>query len=97
MIPSSNILIPASIGNPDSASIETKSLIDISLTISDVSASNNQDKIMLNYELTEITVIDDNLSETKGDIYFTPLYTEKIDYEVWKTTINKSFQELEAL
>jgi hypothetical protein len=97
MISSSNVTITASISNPDARVISQKKLVDISLNLFDVSASNSQNKIMLNFGQTEIIVFDDNLNQTKGDIYFTPLYTEKINYEVWKTTINKSFQELEAI
>jgi hypothetical protein len=30
----------------------------------------------------------------RGNIYYTPLYVENINYDVWKTTINKTFEEL---
>lgn len=29
-----------------------------------------------------------------GTIYYTPLYTEKINYETWVNTVNRNFQEL---
>lgn len=92
---SSNITVSGS--NPDKASIQRKKIIDISLNSTDVSASNAYDDILLNYTQTEITIINDKQNGTKGDVYYTPLYTEKINYSVWKRTIDKSFKELEAI
>ncbi len=83
--------------NPDKDAIKNKARIDITLTTTDISASGAQDSIALNFVQNEVVSINDGASDTKGDAYFTPLYTEKINYDVWKTTINKSFQELEAL
>ncbi len=90
-------MITASISNPDRPAIRRKQPIDISLTVFDISASNYENSVALNFNQTEIVVFDDDDVTTKGDIYFTPIYTEKINYNVWKTTINKSFQELEAI
>ena len=41
----------------------------------------------------EIVLLDDETSDVH-DTYFTPIYSEKISYDTWKRTINKSFQEL---
>jgi hypothetical protein len=93
-----NTSIPILVGeNPDKLAIRNKARIDITLTTTDISASNVQDTIALNFSENEVVTINDGASDTKGDTYFTPLYTEKINYDIWKTTINKSFQELEAL
>jgi hypothetical protein len=93
MIQNTNIEITGSIVNPDATSIRQKSMIDITINPYDIVASEYSDEIKLNYNQTEIVLLDDDTSETH-DTYFTPLYNEKINYEVWKRTINKSFQEL---
>lgn len=93
MIQNTNIEITGSIVNPDATSIRQKSMIDITINPYDIVASEYSDEIKLNYNQTEIVLLDDDTSE-KHDTYFTPLYNEKINYEVWKRTINKSFQEL---
>lgn len=88
--------ITASVINQDKRSANIKNTIDIQLTEFDVSQSAKRDSIKLNFSKNEITVLNDGISSTVGDIYFTPVYTEKIRYDVWKTVINKSFQELEV-
>lgn len=35
-----------------------------------------------------------SIPKTLGTIYYTPLYTEKIDYKTWLNTVNKNFSEL---
>lgn len=90
-------IILTNIQNPDSQSIMEKTIISMPVSSFDISASGyfsesiktsyagtNQ---LLTVQLTEGTV-------TEGYVYYTPLYTEKIDYDVWKQRINKNFQEL---
>lgn len=93
MIETTQVTVTGSIKNPDKMAIEQRSMIDITLDPYDISASNYASKIKLNYNQTEIILLDDDTSDN-FDTYFTPLYTEKIDYNQWKKTINKSFQEL---
>lgn len=96
MIPIVEVLITGSVTNPDTMAIKRKSLIDISVSTFDISASNYTDTLKLNYNNSEIVLLDDeNVDEF--DTYYTPLYTEKINYNVWKTSINKTFQELEIV
>lgn len=93
MIQNTNIEITGSVTNPDKTAIQQKTMVDITLNPYDIVASNYTDEIKLNYNQTEIVLLDDETSE-KHDTYFTPVYNEKLDYAVWKRTINKSFQEL---
>jgi hypothetical protein len=94
MIQNTNIELDGTIVNPDTRAIQQKTMIDISLRVGDISASNYTSQIKLNYNNSEIMLLDDENSDN-NDTYFTPLYTEKISYEVWKKTINKSFLELD--
>lgn len=82
--------------NPDKKAIAEKNTIDIRVSVGDLTASNATESVKLNTALSEITVYVDSL-ESNGATYYTPLYTEKINYETWKKTVNKSFQELSAL
>lgn len=79
--------------NPDKDAIATKSTIDISVTQSDISASNYTGSIWLNHTKTEIQVYVSSSSSINAT-YYVPVYAEKINYNVWKQTINKSFQQL---
>ena len=79
--------------NPDKDGLATKSVIDISVTQSDISASNYTSSIWLNHAKTEIQVYVSS-SASVNATYYAPVYAEKINYAVWKQTINKSFQEL---
>lgn len=81
--------------SPDSQYITKKLPIDISLNTFDISASgyNTSSDIRLSNDNTEIKIIDDAESDN-FDKYFTPIYSEKINYTVWKTTIQKNFTEL---
>lgn len=82
--------------NPDLSSIESKSTIDISFSQVDATASGYSASMKTNYDASAQIVIaggDPNIGE-RGTVYYTPLYVEKINYEVWKTTINKTFEEL---
>lgn len=96
MIPIVDVMITGSVTNPDKMAIEKKSLIDISVSTFDISASNYTNTLKLNYNNSEIVLLDDEEVE-EFDVYYTPLYTEKINYNVWKTSINKTFQELEIV
>lgn len=101
MIP---ILISGS--NPDSASIVNKNTIDISFTLTDVTASSANSgslngmsytsSIKTNYTTTGQTVIIPRDPNSLGDgyVYYTPIYTEKLNYQVWQQRVNKTFQEL---
>lgn len=80
--------------NPDSVNIEEKITIDINLREQEISASGYLNIIDTNYSKQEILVFDDNQSQTKGDVYYTPIYKEKISYDAWKQQINKTFEEL---
>jgi len=93
MIQNTNVELSGSIVNPDIIPIQQKTMIDITLNLSDISASNYVNQIKLTYDNSEIILVDDDESDTH-DTYFTPIYNEQIDYETWKRTINKSFQEL---
>lgn len=94
MITITAVDVTASIENPDKLAIQKKDMVDISLSPFDITASGYAEKIKLNYNNSEITLITDTNSD-KFDIYFTPVYSEKLSYQQWKKQINKSFQELE--
>jgi hypothetical protein len=93
MITINTVDITGSISNPDKPAIQRKTLIDITLNPFDISASNYSDQIKLNYNQSEIVILNGEESGNHA-VYFTPLYTEKINYQQWKRQINKSFQEL---
>lgn len=80
--------------NPDSSSIAEKSDIDLSVSLFDVSASGHYGKIQTNYTNTQILV---NIPEPEyllSSSYYTPLYTEKLNYDTWLSRINRNFEEL---
>jgi hypothetical protein len=79
--------------NPDAKAIVTKKVIDISITSTDISASNYTSSVKLNYTGNEIQVYVSASASTNAT-YYVPVYAEKINYDVWKRTVNKSFQEL---
>lgn len=95
MIPTTNIILSGSVQNPDTPSIRSKKPIDISLTQFDVSAS--QANVKMN-TITGIITVHPTVTGSSdiAELYFTPMYKEKINYNEWKTTVNKSFSELEA-
>ncbi len=95
MILSTNIILSGSVQNPDSIAIRNKDTIDISLTEFDVSASNMP--VKGNY-ITNIITIHPTVTGSLdvAELYFTPIYAEKINYEQWKVNVNKRFSELEA-
>jgi hypothetical protein len=89
------IHVLSNIENPDSGSISAKNYIDISLSLFDVSASGYFGKIQTNYSATveKITIPDDDFINSSS--YYTPIYTEKINYNEWLSKINRNFEELE--
>lgn len=93
MITINAVDITGSISNPDKTAIQQKTLIDITLNPFDISASNYSNKVKLNYNQSEIVILNDEESDNYAT-YFTPIYSEKISYQEWKRRINKSFQEL---
>ena len=89
--------VTQSIQNPDISAVKSKNVIDIAISDFDISASSYSDAINLNYQGTETTIFIENfeqLTVVAGSLYYTPVYTETIDYEIWKKRINKSFREL---
>lgn len=94
MIPYTEVLAPTPANNPDKLDIQNKKTINVLLNLADVSASGFLPRLQTTYDGQEIVVYDDDATETVGDIYYTPFYKEKISYNEWKTTINKSFEEL---
>ena len=78
--------------SPDVYAVENKERIDVSFNSFDVSAS-SETSILPNYTTTGQIVIPGQ-SDVNGYTYYTPVYTEKLNYEVWKSTVNKNFQEL---
>lgn len=81
--------------NPDSESISKKEQIDMSVSLFDVSASGHDGSIVTDYANISQTVIIPEPNLVSGSVYYTPLYKEKLDYNVWLTTINKNFEELD--
>lgn len=87
--------------NPDHDAIIGKLPIDISLSVSDISASLATGSlpvaaIKTGYTQQRIVLVDDNDPTTVGDAYYTPVYIEKISYAEWKVRVNKTFFELGA-
>lgn len=95
MIPTVNIILSGSTQNPDTNSISNRKIIDISLSEFDASAS--QAKIKANFATSTITIHPTvSGSSDIAELYFTPMYAEKINYAEWKNVVNKSFSELES-
>ena len=81
--------------NPDSGSIIQKEEIDISVSLFDVSASGHFDQLNTNYSETELVVVIPTETYFNSSSYYTPIYKEKLNYNVWLTKINKNFEELD--
>jgi hypothetical protein len=92
-MPDINVLV---VPNPDSISISNKDTVDISFTTTDVSASYYSSSIQPNYAASGVSVVIPRQNSTveRGNIYYTPIYTEKLSYQEWKSRINKNFLEL---
>lgn len=82
------------ISNPDSESVSRKDQIDISLSLFDVSASGYYGKIQTNYSVTAQTVTIPEAGFLNSSSYYTPIYKEKLNYDVWLNRVNKNFEEL---
>lgn len=81
--------------NPDSGSISRKEDIDISLSLFDISASGHFGKIQTNYSVNSQVVTIPDAEYIHSSSYYTPLYKEKLNYNVWLTRVNKNFEELD--
>jgi hypothetical protein len=94
--------------NPDKVAISNKSIISISITQADISASLTGspallNDVQLNNTQQRLVVVSaapsatDLIEATGGKgIYYVPVYAERISYDQWKLQINKNFQELEV-
>lgn len=88
--------------NPDKESVSSKKVIDISYNINDIniailSGSDINASIKATEDFSQITVVTpryESVPVTEGRLYFTPLYTEQLDYNTWINTVNKNFFEL---
>lgn len=87
--------IRINVENPDSASIVTKDEVNINISMFDISASGYLNKLHTNYSQNELVVTIPEREYTNSSSYYTPIYTEKLNYDVWLTKINKNFQELD--
>lgn len=96
MIKTTNIIVTASIKNPDIDSITKKNTIDISVSEQDVLLS--ELPVQVNYSNGTIYV-HETVSDSNdiAELYFTPLYSEKIKYSEWVKTVDKTFRELEVI
>lgn len=94
--------IPVDLSNqisPDHTAIVGKLPIDISLSVSDISASLATGSLPISsiktgFTQQRIVLVDDNVPTTSGDVYYVPVYIEKISYTEWKSRVNKTFVEL---
>lgn len=103
MIPYANLILSSSIQNPDKVAIESKKVIDLALTDEDVTASLSSSapvpnppikvEFVSNYITVHPTV---SGSADRAELYFTPIYAEKLNYTQWKSVVNKNFTELES-
>ena len=88
--------------NPDKESISSKSTINIGLSLQDISSSVVPtsgialEEFKPNYTSTALTIVipRGDALPTSGQLYYTPVYTEKLSYDVWRMTIDKTFAEL---
>lgn len=89
-------IILVSGSNPDSASIADKRDANIAFSLTDVSQSRKSEFINTNYIGDNLSIILPVADEiiVKGSVYYTPIYKEKLNYEIWATTSNKNFREL---
>lgn len=95
MIKSTNIIVTASIQNPDKGALFKKEIVDLGLSEEDVKLA--EISVKANYVSNFIVVHPTVTGSTDvAELYFTPLYKETINYDEWKQVINKKFLELEA-
>lgn len=96
MIRTTNTIVTASVSNPDKDAITKKNIIDISVSEQDVLLSDLP--VQVNY--TDGTIyVHETISGSSevAELYFTPLYKEKLKYSEWVKAIDKTFVELEAI
>lgn len=89
-----NIIFLSGSANPDSVSIANKEQVDISVSLTDIRITDNESTIRTNYSATMLEVIVGSDATEHGSVYYTPLYTEKLNYNEWLSIVNKNFQEL---
>lgn len=87
--------IRINVENPDSASMVTKDEVNINISMFDISASGYFNKLNTNYSQNELILTIPEREYINSSSYYTPIYTEKLNYDVWLTKINKNFQELD--
>lgn len=95
--------------NPDAATVPYKLPTDISFNSSDITASSQASvsasgtdytqfiKVANDGETVSVVTGDAQSNENAnkvGTVYYTPLYSEKINYQEWQSRINKNFLEL---
>lgn len=80
------------INNPDTEKIETKSELDISYNLPEVSASGYSSSVRFNGN--DISIQNDIIIPSGSNRYYTPIFRENLSYDVWKTTVNKTFNQL---
>jgi hypothetical protein len=90
-----SIVLLENVTNPDSQSILDKTRVNISLSTTDISASMQTTGIRTNYSITSQVIFIDSDIDESAKFYYTPIYKEKLDYNVWLSRINKNFEELE--
>lgn len=93
----SDNIIQLVIPNPDSASIANKTLVSYTVSTADINYINAVPTVELansnTFQMITLPLSED-MELTTGTTYYTPVYTEKINYDEWLVTINKNFREL---
>lgn len=91
--------------NPDAEIVLQKEPIDIAISTFDITSSAEASVSASGKDYTQLTklsndgtaisiIVEDNNSTDVGTIYYTPLYSEKINYQTWQSRVNKNFLEL---
>jgi hypothetical protein len=80
--------------NPDSGSIVNKEQIDISISLFDITTGSLSGSIITNYTATSQIISLPLGEEVPSNMYYTPIYEEKLSYSEWLVRINKNFEEL---
>ena len=88
--------ISVNTSNPDSGSISRRELVNISFSVTDISASRQENNILPTYLLDSQTVVlpDTPEDSVQGYLYYTPLYREQLNYNQYLAVVDKTFQEL---
>lgn len=80
------------ITNPDTEAISTKTDIDISYNPAEVSATGYSASV--NFNGNDISILNTTSEVTNSNLYYVPIFIEKLNYTTWKNTINKTFEQL---